>query len=119
MRTGLITVGVTAVLIALMPGDLLASPGSAHSDARTASGARHLTIFYTGEIHGTLEPCGCTSDPLGDLARYASLVRSAARSGPILLIDGGGLSYPESSSAKEKMANGLRARFLGRTLRER
>jgi hypothetical protein len=35
---------------------------------------RRLTIFYTAEIHGTPEPCGCTSDPLGDVARYAALV---------------------------------------------
>ena len=79
---------------------------------------RRLTLFYTAEIHGTLEPCGCTSDPLGDLARYAALVRTAARSGPVLLLDGGGLSFPESSGAKEKMPNALRARFLGRTMGE-
>ena len=41
---------------------------------RGRSGERRLTIFYTAEVHGTLEPCGCTSDPLGDVARYAALV---------------------------------------------
>ncbi len=81
-----------------------------------AGGEKHLTIFYTAEIHGTLEPCGCTSDPLGDVARYAALVRAAAAAGPTLLVDGGGLSYPETSSPKERPANALRARFLARTL---
>src|SRR5579863_1259693 len=79
-------------------------------------GERRLTVFYTGDVHGTLEPCGCTSDPLGDVARYAALVRVSARSTPTLLVDGGGLSFPESASAKEKAANELRARFLGKTL---
>jgi hypothetical protein len=77
---------------------------------------RRLTVFYTGGVHGTLEPCGCTSDPLGDVARYAALVRAAARGAPTLLVDGGSLSFPESASAKEKAANELRARFLGKTL---
>ena len=80
------------------------------------SGERRLTVFYTGGVHGTLEPCGCTSDPLGDVARYTALVRAAARSAPTLIVDGGGLSFPESASTKERAANALRARFLGKTL---
>ncbi len=87
-----------------------------HAPRAVAGGERRLTVFYTGGVHGTLEPCGCTSDPLGDVARYAALVRAAARSGPTLLVDGGSLSFPESASAKEKAANDLRARFLGKTL---
>ncbi len=83
---------------------------------KPSSGERHLTLFYSGEVRGTLEPCGCTSDPLGDVARYAALVRTAESSGPTLLVDGGGLSFPESASAKEKAANDLRAKFLGKTL---
>ena len=90
--------------------------GSALAALAAGGGERRLTIFYTGEVHGTLEPCGCTSDPLGDVARYAALVRAAAKAGPTLMLDGGGLSYPETSSPKEKPANGLRARFLARTL---
>ncbi len=91
---------------------------AAGSPPKPADGERRLTIFYTAEIHGTLEPCGCTSDPLGDLARYAALVRGAARSGlgSTLVVDGGGMSFPESSSPKEKPANALRAKFLARTL---
>ncbi|HSS38853.1 MAG TPA: multiheme c-type cytochrome [Polyangia bacterium] len=89
---------------------------AAGSPAKAAAGERRLTIFYTAEIHGTLEPCGCTSDPLGDVARYAALVRGAAKAGPTLVVDGGGMSFPESSSPKEKPANALRAKFLARTL---
>jgi len=90
--------------------------GGALAARAAGGGEKRLTIFYTAEVRGTLEPCGCTSDPLGDVARYAALVRAAAKAGPTLLVDGGGLSYPESSSPKEKPANTLRARFLARTL---
>jgi hypothetical protein len=116
MRIGFLAAGLLtmAALLAWQAATPAASPGSAGDSVET--GPRKLTVFYTADTHGTLEPCGCTSDPLGDLARYAALVRGAARSGPVLLVDGGDLSFPESSSAKEKMANVLRARFLGRAL---
>jgi len=84
--------------------------------AAAAAPERKLTIFYTAEIHGTPEPCGCTSDPLGDVARYAALVRGAARSEAVLLVDGGGLSFPESSTPKEKKANEARAQFLAKAI---
>src|SRR5580765_4603505 len=82
----------------------------------SAAPERKLTIFYTAEIHGTPEPCGCTSDPLGDVARYAAVVRGAARNDAVLMVDGGGLSFPESSTPKEKKANEARAQFLARAL---
>jgi cytochrome c554/c'-like protein len=90
--------------------------GPACAQAAGPVGERRLTLFYTAEVHGVLEPCGCTSDPLGDVARYAELVRRASKQGPVALLDGGGLSYPESSTAKEKAPNQLRAKFLADTL---
>ncbi|HLK92734.1 MAG TPA: multiheme c-type cytochrome [Polyangia bacterium] len=110
MRTPLLGAGLALVAALAFP------PMASGAPKPAADGERHLTLFYTGGVHGTLEPCGCTSDPLGDVARYAALVRSASRSGPTLLVDGGGLSFPESASAKEKAANELRARFLAKTL---
>src|SRR5580698_6254504 len=109
MRTSLLGAGL-ALTLALGWATLV------RGATKPSAGERHLTVFYTGGVHGTLEPCGCTSDPLGDVARYAALVRTAERSGPTLLVDGGGLSYPESASAKEKAANERRAKFLGKTL---
>jgi hypothetical protein len=109
MRTSLLGAGV---LLAVA----VAGPTLVRGQSKPSAGERHLTLFYSGGVRGTLEPCGCTSDPLGDVARYAALVRAAEHSGPTLLVDGGGLSFPESASAKEKAANDLRARFLGKTL---
>src|SRR5262249_10750891 len=87
---------------------LLAATAAVGFGAKTRAapaGARQLTIFYTAEVHGTPEPCGCTSDPLGDIARYAALVRGVARTGAVLVVDAGGLSFPESTTAKEQQAN--------------
>jgi hypothetical protein len=92
----------------------IAAPGAGTSAATGSE--RKLTIFYTAEVHGTPEPCGCTSDPLGDVSRYAALVRAATRGGSVLVVDGGGLSFPESSTAKEQQANAARAVFLGEAL---
>jgi hypothetical protein len=84
------------------------------------SGQRRLIVFYTAEIHGVLEPCGCTSDPLGDVARYATVVAAARReagAGAVLLVDGGGMSYPEGGlPARERAADELRAGFLATEL---
>jgi len=108
MRTRLLGLSLLAALAATV--------GCARKTSAAPARDRRLTIFYTAEIHGTPEPCGCTSDPLGDVARYAALVRETARRGPVLTVDAGGLSFPESSTPKEKQANAARAEFLGEAL---
>ncbi|HET6150755.1 MAG TPA: multiheme c-type cytochrome, partial [Polyangia bacterium] len=94
--------------------------GAAVTAARAAApaGERRLTIFYTAEVHGAIEPCGCTSDPLGDVSRFATLVGAARKeSGAVLLVDAGGLLYAESgSSARERPADDARAAFLAATV---
>jgi hypothetical protein len=107
---------VLLLLALLVPGGAALVSRAAPVQGPKTPQERRLTIFYTAEVRGVLEPCGCTSDPLGDVARYAELVRAAKRDGAILLLDGGALSYPESSTAKEKAAEPLRAKFLAETL---
>src|SRR5215203_1073216 len=111
-----------APFAALLPAAALMAAMVPVTDCRAAGAApaaeRRLTIFYTGEIHGTLEPCGCTSDPLGDVARYAAIVRAARKdAGDVMLVDAGGLSFPEGGAApRERAGNALRAAFLAREL---
>ncbi len=90
--------------------DGLASP--------SRSPERHATVFYTAEAHGTLEPCGCTSDPLGDFARVSALVRQSAGSQhSTLVVDAGNLLYPAGDLAPARRAGArLRARFLAEQL---
>ena len=78
---------------------------------------RRATVFYTAQTRGTLEPCGCTSDPLGDIARVTALVRRSARTGATLLVDAGNLTYPagEIPTGKQEAAD-LVAGFLSREI---
>lgn len=78
---------------------------------------RRATVFYTAQTHGVLEPCGCTSDPLGDIARVTALVRKAAKEGATLLVDAGELTYPNNEIAPGKQEAGdLVAEFLAREI---
>lgn len=52
-----------------------------------------FTLFALAEMRGQIGPCGCTSDPLGDLSRTAALVAAARRAGPVLVLDAGSLLY--------------------------
>jgi hypothetical protein len=96
----------------LVLGALASSSGPA-----PAAPPRKVTIFYSAEVQGTLEPCGCTSDPLGDVARMTAAVRRAEKDGPVLLVDAGSLSYPGGTIPElRKEAADLRARFLATEL---
>src|SRR5262245_52035565 len=99
-------VALAAVLLALGAADGGASPAA----------ERKLTIFYTAEIHGTPEPSGCASDPQGDVARYAALARAAAKGGAVLVLDAGGLSYPEGAGKQVQPTDVMRARFVATEL---
>jgi hypothetical protein len=78
---------------------------------------RRATIFYTGAVRGTLEPCGCTSDPLGDVARMAAVVRRAGRPSDVLLVDAGNLLYAgEAVAARRAEGADLNAAFLAAEL---
>jgi hypothetical protein len=55
-----------------------------------------FTVFALAEVRGQIGPCGCTSDPLGDISRTAKLVEDARAKGPVLFIDAGSLLYSQS-----------------------
>lgn len=92
---------------------LMSSVGLAEAQNRKTDD-RRAVVFYTAETHGTLEPCGCTSDPLGDFARVTALVRKEAGSKKnAVLVDAGGLLFPvgDVAPARQEAAR-LKARFL-------
>jgi hypothetical protein len=98
------------LLVATLPGVAWPAATSPNVDERRA------VVFYTAETRGTLEPCGCTSDPLGDFARVTALVRrSAAKS--TLLVDAGSLLFPAGEiSPAHRPAARLRADFIASQL---
>ncbi len=55
-----------------------------------------FTLFALAEVRGQIGPCGCTSDPLGDLSRTTKLVLDARAAGPTLFVDAGSLLYSKS-----------------------
>src|SRR6185312_8060929 len=55
-----------------------------------------FTIFATAEVRGQIGPCGCTSDPLGDISRTTQLVADARARGPVLFLDAGSLLYSQN-----------------------
>ena len=78
---------------------------------------RRAVVFYTAQTLGTLEPCGCTSDPLGDIARVTALVRRTRPADAALLLDAGNLSYPAGEiPSRQQEAADLVASFLAREM---
>jgi hypothetical protein len=81
----------------------------------TAAGGTTFTLFALAEVRGQIEPCGCTTDPLGDLARTAQLVAEARTRGPTVVVDAGSLLYtqaplPEHLRDQEELKADLLAR---------
>lgn len=93
------------------------SPSPTHSAAADPqTRASRATLFIAARVQNTTEPCGCTSDPLGDVARVAALVRDAGPRG--LLLDAGGLRYKPTVLPPEKVPQArLKADFLEATWR--
>jgi hypothetical protein len=67
---------------------ILALWAGCRSEAREPD-ERVVALVATAEVKGTTEPCGCNSDPLGDVARVAALARDG------LWLDAGSLLYDE------------------------
>ncbi|HEX8109723.1 MAG TPA: multiheme c-type cytochrome, partial [Kofleriaceae bacterium] len=80
-----------------------------------------FTVFAVAEVRGQIGPCGCTTDPLGDLSRTAQLVVSARAAGPVLFVDAGSLLYahaptPPQLAVQEELKADLLARTYQKTL---
>jgi hypothetical protein len=65
-----------------------------------------VPIVATAEVKGTTEPCGCNSDPLGDVARTVVLAQGG------LLVDAGRLLYDTEVPAEKKAQADAKAKTL-------
>src|SRR5579872_1275812 len=63
-----------------------------------------VAIMLSGEMHGYVEPCGCSLDQLGGLSRRAELLRQIDERGwAATAFDVGGLvNFPTRRQGKEK-----------------
>lgn len=77
-------------------------------------------MIALAEMRGQIGPCGCTTDPLGDLSRTAKLVATTRAAGPVLVVDAGSLLYskapvPDHLAAQEE----LKADLLVKTYKDK
>ena len=79
-----------------------------------------FTILYTAESHAALLPCDCPLQPLGGVARRATLIKRFRERGPVLLLDGGGWAaggiYDEDSDG-ETERDKLRTQLMSDAMR--
>lgn len=75
---------------------------SSKSEVKTAdphpavAGAPTFTLFALAEVRGQIGPCGCNSDPLGDISRTAKVIADARAAGPVVVLDAGSTLYAKS-----------------------
>lgn len=106
---------------------LLTAACSSKSEVKTNGGSGGtqpaerptFTLFALAEMRGQIGPCGCTSDPLGDISRTAKLIADTRAAGPTLVVDAGSLLYSKSPipphlDAQEE----LKADLLAKTYKE-
>lgn len=94
------------------------SASSNKKSPETGQRAADISILVTADLRGTTEPCGCNSDPHGDLARTAAVLADLRASGrPTLYMDGGSTLYSELKPQPHLVAQeALKAKLLVNTL---
>ncbi|MCW5830268.1 MAG: hypothetical protein KIT79_13240 [Deltaproteobacteria bacterium] len=105
---------VLAICLSTLPGCPASAPP--HSPSATLpAGSRPLIIDMTGNVGGTVEPCGCTQGELGGLARRALIISEARQrfADHYLFVDYGNLLYPATPATDlERPQRRLRAATL-------
>ncbi|MBK9070682.1 MAG: hypothetical protein IPL79_06740 [Myxococcales bacterium] len=81
-----------------------------------------FTLFALADLRGEIEPCGCTTDPWGDMARTVKVVGDARAAGPVMMVDAGSTLYagaevPTHLQASAKLKAELIASIYEQTLR--
>lgn len=87
------------------------------TQAQAPAVSHAIELLVATRMWNTTEPCGCTSTPLGDVARIAGLIESAP--GRSLLLDAGGLRYEPKALPETRQAQArLKADFIEQTWRD-
>ncbi len=93
--------GFVALAAGLAMSACSASTGGGKSSSTTRDQAT-VTLFFSTELRGNIEPCGCTSNPMGDLARTAAVIAEARKASPAFLyVDGGSTLYDHANHTNE------------------
>jgi hypothetical protein len=86
------------------------------SSFSTAPAGKRLLLLTTANVQGYVEPCGCTGDPLGGVARLAAVISDAraAYGERVLFVDGGNLLFekPDDNAAVDRCQAEARTELL-------
>jgi hypothetical protein len=96
------------LLALLVPVVLL----GAHCVRKTAAPtpAQPFSVVVTAGLVGHLEPCGCSRDQKGGVARAAAAVETLRKEGrSVLLVDGGDRFFPSAEAPADPLVAGQRA----------
>lgn len=85
--------------------------------ARASEAARTAEIYFSTEVAGYIEPCGCTTKPLGGVQRLATIVKKGNPSHA--LVDAGNLLFPPHGlNDVTREQHVLKAKILARVYRQ-
>jgi 2',3'-cyclic-nucleotide 2'-phosphodiesterase (5'-nucleotidase family) len=123
-RTRLASAALAAALVgcqkdrAVPPtaGPVAASPSASDTAPPSAPRGREIALLYSSNLQGKYAPCSCAVQPLGGLARRATVTaRARAEADATLVVDAGDLFEPEGTTAEtERQANLLAAGVASR-----
>jgi 2',3'-cyclic-nucleotide 2'-phosphodiesterase (5'-nucleotidase family) len=84
---------------------------AADAAAPAAQRGREITLLYSSNLQGKFAPCNCAVEPLGGLARRATVTaRARADADATLVVDAGDLFRPQGSTGEtERQADLLAA----------
>ena len=86
--------------------------------ALAAAAPRHVTIVYAADLSGWLEPCGCSANQRGGLARAAAAIaRIRAENPDTIFVAGGDLLFEGALDPERRDQDLARARTVARALR--
>jgi hypothetical protein len=120
LRRALLVLFSWAIVVACRNGEktgatsgakLPAAPFSAWSPTRVAE------IYFSTEVDGYIEPCGCTTKPLGGIQRLATVLARGAKDRA--LIDAGDLFFPTTGlDDTTRQQHVFKSRMLARAYRQ-
>ncbi len=83
---------------------------------KTSADERVAELYFTTEVNGYVEPCGCTTTPMGGLPRLAGVIGASTH--PKGLVDAGNLLFPPKGvDDVTRDQHLLKARLLARVYR--
>jgi 2',3'-cyclic-nucleotide 2'-phosphodiesterase (5'-nucleotidase family) len=118
-RARLVAAALVVVLVGCRKEQAVSPTAAAPSSAVPAADAalpaahrgREIALLYSSNLQGKYAPCDCAVQPLGGLARRATVAaRARAEADATVVVDAGDLFRPEATAAEtERQANLLAA----------